>query len=60
MSHTLYQPVASRVQRSELAVPGSNTTMIEKAADSAADFIFFGLGRRRSARGQRTSPKEYH
>jgi citrate lyase subunit beta/citryl-CoA lyase len=43
MSHTLYKPASSRLQRSELAVPGSNPTMIEKAADSAADFVFLDL-----------------
>ncbi|MGI8798446.1 MAG: HpcH/HpaI aldolase/citrate lyase family protein [Pseudonocardia sp.] len=32
-----------RLQRSELAVPGSNTTFIDKAADSAADFVFLDL-----------------
>ena len=29
-----------RLQRSELAVPASNVTTIEKAAQSAADFVF--------------------
>lgn len=43
MSHTIYQPVASRLQRSELAVPGSNPSMIDKAADSAADYIFLDV-----------------
>lgn len=43
MSHTIYQPVASRLQRSELAVPGSNPAMIDKAADSAADYIFLDV-----------------
>ncbi|MGH3843328.1 MAG: HpcH/HpaI aldolase/citrate lyase family protein [Pseudonocardiaceae bacterium] len=32
-----------RLQRSELAVPGSNTSFIDKAADSAADFVFLDL-----------------
>lgn len=40
MSFTQYPPVASRLQRSELAVPGSNPGMFEKAANSAADYIF--------------------
>jgi malyl-CoA/(S)-citramalyl-CoA lyase len=40
MSYTLYPLRKSRLQRSELAVPGSNPTMIEKAAMSAADFVF--------------------
>ena len=40
MSYTLYPLRRARLQRSELAVPGSNATMIEKAATSAADYIF--------------------
>ena len=40
MSHTIYQPVKTRLQRSELAVPGSNASMISKAIDCAADYIF--------------------
>lgn len=40
MSYTLHPMRVPRLQRSELAVPGSNPTMIDKAADSAADFIF--------------------
>ncbi len=40
MSYTLYPLRKSRLQRSELAVPGSNPTMIEKAATSAADYVF--------------------
>jgi citrate lyase subunit beta/citryl-CoA lyase len=40
MSYTLYPLRKSRLQRSELAVPGSNPTMIEKAAVSAADYVF--------------------
>jgi citrate lyase subunit beta/citryl-CoA lyase len=43
MSHTLHHLRKQRVQRSELAVPGSNPTMIEKAAASAADFIFLDV-----------------
>ncbi len=33
-------PAQTRLQRSELAVPGSSPQMFEKAADSAADFVF--------------------
>jgi malyl-CoA/(S)-citramalyl-CoA lyase len=33
-------PATTRVQRSELAVPGSNPEMFEKAANSAADYVF--------------------
>jgi citrate lyase beta subunit len=43
MSHTLYPVRQPRLQRSELAVPGSNTSFIDKAADSAADFVFLDL-----------------
>lgn len=40
MSFTQYPPARTRLQRSELAVPGSNPGMFEKAANSNADFIF--------------------
>lgn len=40
MSYTLHPLRKQRLQRSELAVPGSNPAMIDKAATSAADFIF--------------------
>jgi len=40
MSHTLHPLRRQRLQRSELAVPGSNPTMIDKAAESAADYVF--------------------
>ncbi len=43
MSHTRYEPARQRVQRSELAVPGSNPGMIEKAAQSEADFVFLDV-----------------
>lgn len=43
MSHTQYPPVRARVQRSELAVPGSNPKMFDKALTSAADYIFLDL-----------------
>lgn len=43
MSHTLYPLRKQRLQRSELAVPASNPTMIDKAAESAADFVFLDL-----------------
>ena len=43
MSHTLYPMRQPRLQRSELAVPGSNTNFIDKAAESAADFVFLDL-----------------
>jgi len=40
MSFTLYPLKKQRLQRSELAVPGSNPTMIEKALTSPADYVF--------------------
>jgi len=40
MSFTQYKPARTRLQRSELAVPGSNPNMFEKAAASSADYIF--------------------
>lgn len=43
MSHTLYPTRKARLQRSELAVPGSNPAFIDKAADSAADVVFLDL-----------------
>ncbi|MGH3831325.1 MAG: HpcH/HpaI aldolase/citrate lyase family protein [Pseudonocardiaceae bacterium] len=43
MSHTLHPMRQRRLQRSELAVPGSNTTFIDKAANSAADVVFLDL-----------------
>jgi citrate lyase subunit beta/citryl-CoA lyase len=43
MSHTRVEPARPRLQRSELAVPGSNPAMFPKALDSAADYIFLDL-----------------
>ena len=43
MSHQYYKPAKSRLQRSELAVPGSSPKMFEKALGSAADYIFLDL-----------------
>ncbi|SMC97450.1 beta-methylmalyl-CoA/L-malyl-CoA lyase [Fulvimarina manganoxydans] len=43
MSHSIHNLRKMRVQRSTLAVPGSNPAMIEKAADSAADCIFLDI-----------------
>ncbi|MCI0653796.1 MAG: CoA ester lyase [Methylococcaceae bacterium] len=43
MSHTRYEPANPRVQRSELAVPGSNPGMFEKALNSGADYVFLDL-----------------
>ena len=43
MSHKFYKPAKSRLQRSELAVPGSSPKMFEKALNSNADYIFLDL-----------------
>jgi len=43
MSHQYYKPARSRVQRSELAVPGASPKMFEKALNSNADYIFLDL-----------------
>jgi len=43
VSHTRYEPARPRLQRSELAVPGSNPAMFEKALTSAADYVFLDL-----------------
>ncbi len=43
MSHTLYSVNAQRVQRCELAVPGTSPEMFEKALKSGVDFIFLDL-----------------
>lgn len=43
MSHTLHPLRRQRLQRSELAVPGSNPGMIDKAAESAADYVFLDI-----------------
>ncbi len=40
MSYTLYPLRKQRLQRSYLAVPGSNPTMIDRALKSAADYVF--------------------
>jgi malyl-CoA/(S)-citramalyl-CoA lyase len=43
MSFTSIEPAVSRLQRSELAVPGSNPALFEKAAKSAADIVFLDV-----------------
>jgi citrate lyase beta subunit len=43
MSHTLHPLRRARLQRSELAVPGSNPEFIQKALTSAADYVFLDL-----------------
>jgi citrate lyase beta subunit len=43
MSHTRYEPARPRLQRSTLAVPGSQPQMFQKAAESEADVVFLDL-----------------
>jgi malyl-CoA/(S)-citramalyl-CoA lyase len=43
MSHTRHELRRQRLQRSELAVPGSNPALFEKAAASFADYVFLDL-----------------
>ncbi len=43
MSFTIIEQATPRLHRSELAVPGSNPGMFEKAARSAADIVFLDL-----------------
>jgi len=43
MSFTLIQQATPRLHRSELAVPGSNPSLFEKAAKGQADIIFLDL-----------------
>ena len=43
MSHTQSTPAPTRLQRSELAVPGSNPALFEKALNSAVDYVFLDL-----------------
>ena len=43
MSFTIVEQATARLNRSELAVPGSNPALFEKAAASAADVVFLDL-----------------
>jgi len=43
MSFTSIEPAVSRLHRSELAVPGSNPALFEKAAKSDADIVFLDV-----------------
>lgn len=43
MSHTRHEPATPRLQRSTLAVPGSNPGMFRKALESEADVVFLDL-----------------
>lgn len=43
MSFTQYKPTQARLQRCELAVPGSNPKMMEKALTCDADYVFLDL-----------------
>ena len=43
MSHTRHDPLRVRLQRSELAVPGSRAELFAKAAEGPADYVFLDL-----------------
>lgn len=43
MSHARYEPARGRLQRSELAVPGTNPALFLKALESDADYVFLDL-----------------
>lgn len=43
MSHTRYEPARPRLQRSELAVPGSQPALFSKALGGSADYVFLDL-----------------
>jgi citrate lyase subunit beta/citryl-CoA lyase len=43
MSHTRHDPARVRLQRSELAVPGSRAELFPKAAAGPADYVFLDL-----------------
>jgi malyl-CoA/(S)-citramalyl-CoA lyase len=43
MSHTRFEPARQRLQRSELAVPGSQPGMFAKALAGEADYVFLDL-----------------
>jgi len=43
VSHTRVEPARQRLQRSELAVPGSNPSLFVKALDGSADYVFLDL-----------------
>ncbi|MDH4131608.1 MAG: CoA ester lyase [Gemmatimonadota bacterium] len=43
MSHLRIEPARQRLQRSELAVPGSNPALFAKALTGAADYVFLDL-----------------
>ncbi len=43
MSHTYHPPRRTRLQRSELAVPGPSTELFDKAVSGGADYVFLDL-----------------
>ncbi len=43
MSHARFEPARGRLQRSELAVPGTNPGMFAKALEGPADYVFLDL-----------------
>ena len=61
MSHTRFDPVRARLQRSELAVPGSQPAMFRKAFEGDADYVFLDprmrLRRRTRSRRAPTSSR---
>ncbi len=58
MSHTLFPLRKQRLQRSELAVPASNPSMIDKAAAGPADFRLPRPGGCRGAAREGAGPQE--
>src|SRR3989442_14988762 len=43
MSLPRHEPATTRLQRSELALPGSNPALFRKALESEADYVFLDL-----------------
>ena len=60
MSFTLIQQATPRLHRSELAVPGSNPSLFEKAAKGARRHHLPRPRGRRRARRQGAGPQEHH
>ena len=60
MSFTLIQQATPRLHRSELAVPGSNPSLFEKAAKAPSRHHLSRPGRRRRPRRQGAGAQEHH
>ena len=60
MSHTQATPAPTRLQRSELAVPGSNPALFEKALNSEVDYVFLDLEDAVAPRRQGAGPDQCH